>query len=87
MRYVPTEGISVAELQPLTGISNKGLNTWLTRLGKWWGYLEIEGQGFQRPIEANRAARNHSTDDWRPEGHRSVAYFDPLSGNPAVDVE
>jgi DNA-binding MarR family transcriptional regulator len=49
MRYVPTEGISVAELQPLTGISNKGLNTWLTRLGKWWGYLEIEGQASRGP--------------------------------------
>ena len=41
MRYIPAEGITAGELQSQFGISNKGLNTWLTRLGKWWGYLAI----------------------------------------------
>jgi hypothetical protein len=41
MRHIPIEGISVAELQSRIAISKKGLNTWLTRLGRWWGYLQI----------------------------------------------
>jgi len=40
MRHIPMEGITFSELQSRLAISNKGLNTWLTRLGKWWGYLE-----------------------------------------------
>jgi hypothetical protein len=40
MRHIPIEGISAADLQSRLAISKKGLNTWLTRLGKWWGYLE-----------------------------------------------
>ena len=51
MRYVPPEGISFADLQALSCISTKGLNTWLTRLGKWWGYLTIEGDGSSRPSQ------------------------------------
>ena len=42
MRYIPAEGISAAALQSQLGISSKGLNTWLTRLARWWGYLVIE---------------------------------------------
>lgn len=41
MRHIPLEGIAFSELHSRLAISNKGLNTWLTRLGKWWGYLEI----------------------------------------------
>ena len=40
MRHIPMEGITFSELQSRLAISNKGLNIWLTRLGKWWGYLE-----------------------------------------------
>jgi hypothetical protein len=43
MRHIPLDGITFDELQSGIAISNKGLTTWLTRLGKWWGYLEIEG--------------------------------------------
>jgi hypothetical protein len=43
MRHIPMEGITFSELQSRLAISNKGLNTWITRLGKWWGYLEIAG--------------------------------------------
>lgn len=42
MRWVPIEGIAARELQAQIAISNKGLQTWLTRLSKWWGYLAIE---------------------------------------------
>jgi hypothetical protein len=40
MRHIPIEGITFSELQSRLAISKKGLNLWLTRLGKWWGYLE-----------------------------------------------
>ena len=42
MRYIPVEGITFSELKSNLAISSKGLKTWLTRLGKWWGYLEID---------------------------------------------
>jgi DNA-binding MarR family transcriptional regulator len=45
MQYIPTEGITVADLQSRLAISNKGLQTWLTRLGKWWRYLTIVDPG------------------------------------------
>jgi len=48
MRYIPAEGISAGELQSQLAISNKGLHTWLTRLGKWWGYLVIEDSSYKR---------------------------------------
>ncbi len=41
MRHIPFEGVSAANLQAHLAISKKGLNTWLKRLGKGWGYLEI----------------------------------------------
>jgi hypothetical protein len=42
MQHVPVEGIPLGELQARLEISNKGLHTWLTRLGKWWGHLEVQ---------------------------------------------
>lgn len=42
MQFVPLEGISAGEFQSLSGISRKGMATWLTRLSKWWGYLIIQ---------------------------------------------
>jgi hypothetical protein len=52
MRYIPTEGITVADLQPQLAISNKSLQIWLTRLGRWWRYFNIEdparGSGSNR---------------------------------------
>ena len=41
MQHVPVEGITLAELQPQLAMSNRSLKTWLTRLGRWWGYLRI----------------------------------------------
>jgi hypothetical protein len=39
MRFVPGDGIAVRELQELTGFSDKEMRTWLSRMGKWWGYV------------------------------------------------
>lgn len=41
LRFIPDEGILVSDFQGRLGISRKGLQIWLTRLGKWWGYLRI----------------------------------------------
>jgi DNA-binding MarR family transcriptional regulator len=41
MRHIPVEGITVADLHSRLAISKKGLETWLTRLGKWWRYFNI----------------------------------------------
>jgi hypothetical protein len=41
MRYIPVEGITIADLHARLAISKKGLETWLTRLGKWWRYFHI----------------------------------------------
>jgi hypothetical protein len=42
MRYIPIKGIEAADLQSQLAISTKALQIWLTRLGRWWGYLTIE---------------------------------------------
>lgn len=42
LQHIPVEGITAADLQSHLALSNKGLETWLTRLGKWWRYLSIE---------------------------------------------
>lgn len=41
MQFVPDDGIPVRDLQRLTGLSDKSLLTWLTRPGKWWGYVVV----------------------------------------------
>jgi hypothetical protein len=42
LRFIPAEGLPIAELQRRVGVDKKELKLWLTRLSKWWGYLEIE---------------------------------------------
>jgi DNA-binding MarR family transcriptional regulator len=42
MRFIPEQGITVAELQSQLPISSKDLERWLVRLANWWGYLAIE---------------------------------------------
>jgi hypothetical protein len=42
MQHIPLEGIAAADFESRIAISNKGLQTWLTRLSKWWGYLTID---------------------------------------------
>jgi hypothetical protein len=42
LRFIPPEGLPLAELQQRSGVDKKELKLWLTRLSKWWGYLEVE---------------------------------------------
>jgi hypothetical protein len=41
LQFVPEQGITIRELFQLTRLDKKALENWLTRLSKWWGYLEI----------------------------------------------
>jgi len=42
LRFIPPEGLPLTELQQRAGVDKKELKLWLTRLSKWWGYLEVE---------------------------------------------
>jgi hypothetical protein len=74
MQYIPVDGIAVGKLQSRIGVSNKGLQIWLTRLGKWWGYLTFEpplAAGSSRRIPAETLVRPSpggriAIDAWRP---------------------
>jgi hypothetical protein len=61
MRFIPDQGMSVRELQALLKTNPRELKMWLTRLGKWWGYLELEAD-FARPTTAGCRAQ----EIWRP---------------------
>lgn len=37
LQFVPRNGITIGSLQPLVGLSRKGMQLWLTRLSQWWG--------------------------------------------------
>jgi DNA-binding MarR family transcriptional regulator len=58
MRFVPSTGIPVGELQRATRLPAKEFRIWLTRMGKWWGYVVVERDvvrpppGGQKAIEA-----------------------------------
>ena len=42
LQYVPEEGIAAGDLQRLLGISNKGMQVWLKRLGRGWSYVRLD---------------------------------------------
>ena len=65
LRYVPEDGIAAGELQRLVGIDNQGMKQWLTRLGKWWGYLAIE-KGAAGMLIRPTAAGRQALAIWRP---------------------
>jgi hypothetical protein len=73
MQHIPEEGISFVNLQERVGISNKDLQTWLTRLGKWWGYLSITASASGR-IASDATIRPTSG------GIRAIRAWRPLSG-------
>lgn len=68
MQYIPLEGIAVGHLQSRIGASSKGLQTWLTRLGKWWGYLT-----FDPPVSAGASKRIPAQTMVRPTSGGKVA--------------
>ena len=39
LRFIPEEGIPARQLAVLTQTDKDSLRMWLTRLGKWWGYI------------------------------------------------
>ncbi len=55
MRFIPNEGLPSSELRGALGMSAKDATMWLTRLGKWWGYVVVEG-GVFRPTPGGRQA-------------------------------
>jgi hypothetical protein len=62
LRFIPSEGLPLAELQQRAGVDKKELKLWLTRLSKWWGYLEVE----------------LTTVRFRPAGLKAQAVWQPL---------
>ena len=63
MQFIPAQGIAVRELQAQLKSSPKDLKIWLTRLGKWWGYLVVEPD-LVRPTAAGRRAQEFGV-HWR----------------------
>lgn len=61
LRFVPDEGIGVEELYRLTDLPPKAFRMWLTRLSKWWRYLNVSDM-FVRPTPGGRKA----LEVWRP---------------------
>jgi DNA-binding MarR family transcriptional regulator len=61
MRFVPSTGIPVRELQRATRLTERDFRMWLTRMGKWWGYVVIE-KDLVRPTTGGQRA----VDAWQP---------------------
>lgn len=62
MRFVPVNGIAAPELQRLAELSDKQMQTQLTRMSKWWGYVVVDSGGMVRPTPGGRKA----LEAWRP---------------------
>ena len=61
LQYVPDRGIAPADLLKATGMSQKSLTGWVTRLSQWWGYLQVDKK-LIRPTQGGLAALH----TWRP---------------------
>jgi hypothetical protein len=61
LRFVPVEGISVKELHRLTGLPAKTFKMWLTRMSKWWRYVNVSAL-YVRPTTGGLKA----LETWRP---------------------
>ena len=76
MCFVPEDGIPVRELQALMQADSKSMDTWLTRMGKWWGYILVE------PVAAgSRSRRAHPDAIVRPTlgGRKALEVWRPLT--------
>jgi DNA-binding MarR family transcriptional regulator len=63
MRFVPPGGIIVGEFQRRSGLADKAMRTWLTRMSKWWGYVSVEpATEVVRPTSGGRKA----LETWQP---------------------
>jgi DNA-binding MarR family transcriptional regulator len=75
LRFVPVDGISVRELKGLTRSTDKELRTWLTRLGKWWGYVVVEPDASHNP-----SSRSDRMVGPSPGGLKALETWRPLTG-------
>jgi len=41
LRFVGEDGVPVRELPALAGLSKDAIDSQLTRMGKWWGYVTV----------------------------------------------
>ena len=74
MRFVPEDGISVRELQRLTGHANVGMRQWLTRMEPWWGYVVVRPDpADSRPARGSEYDTQYkNTHHPRPSGSASL---------------
>ncbi len=56
IRFVDEEGTTVRELQHRMQVPAKSVRNWLTRMGKWWGYIAVEPNGTVLPTPGGRKA-------------------------------
>jgi DNA-binding MarR family transcriptional regulator len=76
MRFVPSEGIAVQELQRLARFTDKEMHTWLTRMGKWWGYVEVKPHAADSASKVDPLDRVvHPTSG----GQKAVETWQPLT--------
>jgi hypothetical protein len=62
MQFIPEDGIPARELQRLLRKTSKSMHTWLTRMGKWWGYIIVDAGAMVRPTRGGLEAQAV----WRP---------------------
>jgi DNA-binding MarR family transcriptional regulator len=62
MQFIPEDGIPARELQRLLRKTSKSMQAWLTRMGKWWGYIVVDAGAVVRPTSGGLKAQAV----WRP---------------------
>jgi len=77
MRFVSEQGVSVGTLRALAGVPKEAIDSQLTRMEKWWGYVVVEPDPADtRPKPPRR--------DWlvrpTPAGRRARQVWEPLAG-------
>ncbi len=77
MQFIPEDGISVGELKRVLGSTDKSVETLLTRMGKWWGYVTLEPK-----VAGNRSKKIDSAALVRPTvgGRRAIEVWRGLAG-------
>jgi hypothetical protein len=92
LQFIPSSGITIGSLQPLAGLSRKGMQIWLTRLSQWWGYLQVvpdpadsrptvpRAEWLVRPTTAGAQAQ----EVWRPLASIIEWRWDERFGKDAV---
>jgi DNA-binding MarR family transcriptional regulator len=76
MRFVPSDGISAAELQRRARLTDKEMRTWLTRMGKWWGYVVV---GSKPAVQSSRPSALDPLIRPTPGGRRALEAWQPLT--------